>query len=239
MKVRDLMTTEVHSCSSGDTADKAASLMWAHDIGFVPVVDAEYGILGVVTDRDLLMASHLRGQRLAEIPVGSVMGPRAHTCGPNDSLAHAEQIMAAHQVRRLVVAVDGKLVGVLSTNDLVRAAGTGWRQYKQVGLVQALAAIAAPRKAARPTDTIGEPVMGFDALRQARDELRLQIHLAKADAQEEWEKAEAKWFRMQSSLSIAEEGASHAAKDATAAWKQLMKEIGDGYARVRQSLHDA
>lgn len=240
MKVRDLMTTSVETCSSRDTADRAANLMWEHDIGFVPVVDSEYGLVGVVTDRDLLMASHLRGLRLAEIPIGTVMGQRPYSCSPDDTLAHAERIMAAHQVRRLPVVHDELVVGVLSTNDLARAAGAGWGPYKASGLVQTLAAISAPRRAAPPTDTVGEPVVGLDALRQLRDELQLQIHLARADVREEWEKAEAKWFRMQSSLSIAEEDASHAAKDAQTAWKQLVREIGDGYARVRESLrsHD-
>jgi CBS domain-containing protein len=216
--------------------------MWEHDVGSIPVIDSEAGLLGVVTDRDLVMASHLRNQRLGEIPVVSVMGPRPFTCSPGDTLAQAEQTMAAHQVHRLPVVEDGLVVGMLSTNDLVRAASAGWRQYKSNQLIQTLAAIAAPRRASSD-DATEEPVAGLDALRQIRDELRVQIHLARADALDEWEKAEAKWYRVQSQLSMSEATAAKAAKDATVAWKQLVREMGEGYARVRDSLrgssHDA
>lgn len=242
MKVRDLMSHPVHSCSSRDTADRAANLMWEHDVGSIPVIDSEAGLLGVVTDRDLAMAAHLQNRHLSEIPVSAVMGPLPFTCSPEDSIGRAEQIMSAHQIHRLPVVEDGLVVGMLSTNDLVRAASAGWRQYKAAGIVQTLAAIAAPRKAVT-VDAVGEPVAGLDALRQIRDELRLQIHLARADALDEWEKAEAKWFRIQSQLSMTEAGAAKAAKEATVAWKQLVREMNDGYSRVRDSLrsglHDA
>jgi CBS domain-containing protein len=242
MKVRDLMSHPVHSCSSKDTADRAANLMWEHDVGSIPVIDSEAGLLGVVTDRDLVMAVHLQNRHLSEIPVTAVMGPQPFVCSPEDSIGRAEQIMSAHQVHRLPVVEDGLVVGMLSTNDLVRAASAGWRQYKSAGIVQTLAAIAAPRKAVI-VDGVGEPVAGLDALRQIRDELRLQIHLARADALDEWEKAESKWFRIQSQLSMTEAGAAKAAKEATVAWKQLVREMNDGYSRVRESLrsglHDA
>ena len=242
MRVRDLMSSPAQTCTSKDTADRAASLMWEHDIGSIPVVDPEAGLLGVVTDRDLAMACHLQNRRLAEIPVLSVIGKRVFSCSPDHSIAQAEQIMAAHQVHRLPVVEDGLVVGVLSTNDLVRAASAGWRQYKAASVVQTLAAVAAPRHTEEAIEGI-EPVAGLDALRQIRDELRLQIHLARADALDEWEKAEAKWFRIHSQLSMTEAGAAKAAKEATVAWKQLVREMSDGYARVKESLrsgsHDA
>jgi CBS domain-containing protein len=240
MKVRDLMSHPVHSCSSKDSADRAANLMWEHDVGCIPVIDPDAGLLGMVTDRDLAMAAHLQNRHLSEIPLTAILGPRPFTCSPEDSIGRAEQIMAAHQVHRLPVVEDGLVVGILSTNDLLRAASAGWRQYKAASVVQTLAAVSAPRRA---TDSVEEPVAGIDALRQIRDELRLQIHLARADALDEWEKAEAKWFRIQSQLSMTEAGAAKAAKEATVAWKQLVREMSDGYARVRESLrsglHDA
>jgi CBS-domain-containing membrane protein len=176
------------------------------------------------------------------MPVVSIVGPRVYCCAPDDTIAQAEQTMAAHQVRRLPVVDDGLVVGILSTNDLVRAASGGWRQYKAASVVQTLAAIAAPRHTDFD-DAVEEPVAGLDALRQLRDELRVQVHLARADALDEWEKAEAKWHRVQSQLSMSETGASKAAKDATAAWRELVREMSDGYSRVRDAIrassHDA
>ena len=242
MKVRDLMSSPVHSCSTNDTADRAANLMWEHDVGCIVIIDPEAGPVGVVTDRDIAMAAHLRNQRLAEMPVLSIAGPQVFRCTPDDTIAQAEQTMAAHQVHRLpVVDDDGLVVGILSTNDLVRAASGGWRQYKASSVVETLASITAPRRTILD-DSAGQ-MMGLDALRQLRDELRVQIHLARADALDEWEKAEAKWHRVQSQLSMSESGAKKAAKEATAAWRQLVREMSDGYSRVRESIrassHDA
>jgi CBS domain-containing protein len=234
MKVRDLMSHPVHSCSSKDSADRAANLMWEHDVGSIPVIDSETGLLGVVTDRDLAMAAHLQNRHLSEIPVTAILRAQPFTCSPDDTIGRAEQIMAAHQVHRLPVVEDGLVVGILSTNDLVRAASAGWRQYKAAAVVQTLAAVSAPRRGSDAVED--ETVVGLDALRQIRDELRLQIHLARADALDEWEKAEAKWFRIQSQLSMSEAGAAKAAKEATVARKQLVREMSDGYARVRESL---
>jgi CBS domain-containing protein len=241
MKVRDLMKHPVHSCSSKDTADRAANLMWEHDVGSIVVMDSEAGLVGMITDRDIAMAAHLRNQRLSEMPVLSIAAPRVYSCSPDDTIAQAEQTMAAHQVHRLPVVEDGLVVGILSTNDLVRAASGGWRQYKASSVVETLASITAPRRSALD-DSAGE-VMGLDALRQIRDELRVQIHLARADALDEWEKAEAKWHRVQSQLSMSETGAKKLAKDATATWRELVREMNDGYSRVRDALrstsHDA
>jgi CBS domain-containing protein len=235
MKVQDLMSSPVYACSSKDTADRAANLMWEHDVGSIAVIDPEAGLVGIVTDRDLVMATHLRNQHLAEIPVLTVMGPKVYTCRPDDSVGKAEQTMAAHQVHRLPVVDDeGLVVGMLSTNDLVRAASGGWRQYKAASVVETLASIGAPRRA--PADDTAEPVAGLDALRQMRDEVRVQIHLARADALDEWERVEAKWHRVQSQLSMSEVGAAKAAKEATTAWRQLVREMSDGYARVRETL---
>ena len=227
MKVRDLMSSPVYSCSSTDTADRAANLMWEHDVGSIVVIDPETGPVGMVTDRDIAMAAHLRNQRLPEMPVLSIAGPQVFSCGPDDTLAQAEQTMAAHQIHRLpVVDDDGLVVGMLSTNDLIRAASGGWRQYKATNIVETLASITAPRRALLD-DSAGD-VMGLDALRQLRDELRVQIHLARADALDEWERAEAKWHRVQSQLSMSETGAKKAAKEASAAWRQLVREMSDG-----------
>jgi CBS-domain-containing membrane protein len=96
--------------------------MWERDCGIVPVVDAEGRVVGVVTDRDLCMASYTQGRALTAVPVSWVLCGRAvHTCTPSDSIDRAIALMREHRVRRLVV-VDGqqKLIGVLSLADIAR-----------------------------------------------------------------------------------------------------------------------
>lgn len=73
-------------------------------------------------------------------------------------------------------------------------------------------------------------------LREERDELRLQMHLAKAEALDEWEKAEKKWRELKKKAdTLAKEG-KVASKDVGAAAKLLVDELKAAYTRIRRKL---
>jgi CBS domain-containing protein len=120
--VRAFMTDAVFSCSPGQTLNVAAQLMWEHDCGVVPVVD-EQRLVGIITDRDICMATYTKGLPPAAISVGDTMARHVHTCGPGDSLERAAALMAEAQVRRLpVIDADRRLVGIISLADIARSA---------------------------------------------------------------------------------------------------------------------
>jgi len=122
MRVRDLMSTEVHTCTSDQTLQAAARVMWEHDVGCVPVVDEQLRPVAMLTDRDICMAAYTRGERVHEIAVSSAMSAEVRTCHQDDLLVRAERTMMDAQVRRLPVVNDeGTLVGILSLNDIVLA----------------------------------------------------------------------------------------------------------------------
>ena len=56
MRVRDLMSTEVHTCTRDQTLHAAARVMWEHDVGCVPIVDDRVQPIDMLTDRDICMA---------------------------------------------------------------------------------------------------------------------------------------------------------------------------------------
>lgn len=123
MNVEQVMSTSPACCDERATLGDVARVMWENDCGVVPVVDARGTLIGMVSDRDVCMAAYTRGQPLVEIPVRSAMSTHAIECHPKDTLRRAEQLMIRHQLRRLpVVNRDGKPVGILSVNDLLRAA---------------------------------------------------------------------------------------------------------------------
>ena len=125
MKVSTVMSRRVHTAREHDSLEQAARIMWDHDCGYVPVIDDFGAIVGVVTDRDVAMAACLRDQRLAEISIASVMSKRVHTCGADDPVDVAERIMRREKVRRIPVeGRDGRLVGVVSLNDIARRSQT-------------------------------------------------------------------------------------------------------------------
>jgi len=105
----------------------------------------------VVTDRDLCMASYTQGRPLDEIAVVGSMARQLRTCRPDDSLTNVLSAMQQAQVHRLpVVDARGVLLGLVSINDVVRAAHQRPTAIEAASVVKTLALIGAPRRAAVP-----------------------------------------------------------------------------------------
>tara|TARA_R110002096_G_scaffold32369_2_gene94126 strand:- start:831 stop:1553 length:723 start_codon:yes stop_codon:yes gene_type:complete len=150
MKVQDVMNREPHAVRIVDRLDEVARIMWEQDCGFVPVVDGANAVVGVVTDRDLCMASYMQGVPIASIPVVAVMVQDPTTCGPEATMATAMAAMAAGQVHRLpVVDSQGVLMGVLSSNDVIQAAKARPTKISASDALATMAAITSPRSGVR------------------------------------------------------------------------------------------
>ncbi len=121
MLVKNVMSRDVEVCHPETNLAHAAALMFKSDCGFLPVTD-QGQLVGVVTDRDLCMASATQGEVAASIPVEVAMSRDFVVCAPGDDVREVLGRMAKHQVRRLPVTKGGVLKGVVSINDLVVAA---------------------------------------------------------------------------------------------------------------------
>lgn len=123
MKVEQLMSHPVRTCSASDMLDRAARLMWEHDVGCIIIV-SDGRIDGIITDRDICMAGRFAGKSLWEIPVRDVMSRPVETVHQNDPVETADRLMRTRRVRRLPVVNDSNdLVGLLSLDDLAREVG--------------------------------------------------------------------------------------------------------------------
>jgi CBS domain-containing protein len=97
--------------------------MWEADCGILPVVE-DGELEGVVTDRDMYIALATQNARAAHLKVGAVATRKVATCTPEDDLHAALATMKEAKVRRLpVVGFGNALLGIVSMNDIVRAAG--------------------------------------------------------------------------------------------------------------------
>ncbi len=118
MKVENLMTRNVLTCTPGSDLASAAKTMWEGDCGVLPVVE-DGKLRGVVTDRDICMAVAMRGDRAGSILVADVISGDHITVQAQDDIKVALRKMREAQIRRLpVVGPDGELDGMLSINDL-------------------------------------------------------------------------------------------------------------------------
>jgi len=151
--VRSLMTTHVQTCGEEDSLARAAQLMWEADCGSVPVLENSQ-IVGLITDRDVCMASYTQGRPPAEMRVGNVMSRRVYTCSVDDSVGSALSLMAQQLVRRLpVTGQDGRLEGMLALADVARWAKATPGMGVEAALAETLGEISkrspeAPRVAA-------------------------------------------------------------------------------------------
>lgn len=129
MKVAELMQRNVRTIAGeAPLAEVVLSLADGHVSG-LPVVDKAGRMIGVVSATDILTAeaeAESGGRNLLqETSVLDIMTPRPYTVGPDEDVREAAQQMLYADVHRLFVADGERLVGVISTTDIVRAVATG------------------------------------------------------------------------------------------------------------------
>ena len=121
MQVRDLMNPNVVTVEPGSSAALAARLISRHNVGSLPVCGEDRRLRGVVTDRDIVLRCVAAEEDPAQTPVRDIMTRGCATVSPGADCREATRLMSAHQVRRLPVVEEGKLVGIISLADLARS----------------------------------------------------------------------------------------------------------------------
>lgn len=123
MKVRDAMAKTVSTATPKDTIEQVARLMKQEDAGFIPITEQDKRLVGVVTDRDIVIRCIAEGHNPVGEPVTHAMTDQTVTIAADDDIEKAAELMGRAQVRRLAVVEGDKLVGVLSHGNLVQATG--------------------------------------------------------------------------------------------------------------------
>jgi CBS domain-containing protein len=119
--VQEVMTRAPTSIESGESAIEAAKKMMTEDVGSLPVVQGEQ-LVGMVTDRDLVLQVMAKDLDPNAVPVSQVCSEDPVVATPEEPLEQALQRMAKEQVRRLPVVEGQKLVGILAQADVARTA---------------------------------------------------------------------------------------------------------------------
>jgi CBS domain-containing protein len=116
MNIRDVMTPNPRTVSPQDSIQNAARIMRDEDTGVVPVVDNGKPV-GVITDRDIVVRAVAEGGQLNR-PVRDIVTNELVAATPDMSVSEATELMSAHQVRRLPVVENNRLVGIVSIGDI-------------------------------------------------------------------------------------------------------------------------
>lgn len=125
MQVQDIMTRNVELITPNTTIREAARLMREDGIGALPVRENDR-LVGMVTDRDIVVRAVADGRANGGATVRDVMSEHAYWCYDDASLKEASLSMAEHQVHRLpVLNHDKRLVGIVALADLSCAGADG------------------------------------------------------------------------------------------------------------------
>jgi CBS domain-containing protein len=115
--VRDTMTTQPASVERSRPVAEAARLMRDQNIGSLPVVE-EGRLIGMITDRDIVVRLVAEGRELESTSVGEAYSDQPVTVEPEQDLDDALTLMARYQVRRLPVTEGDRLIGMLAQADI-------------------------------------------------------------------------------------------------------------------------
>ena len=118
MKVKECMCSSVWAAKPETTIYDIAKLMETNQIGCVPICDANNDLVGLITDRDIVLRGVGCDKNTKTTPVSEIMTTNICTCDPEAEVYDVECAMSQNQVRRIPVVENNKVVGILTIGDL-------------------------------------------------------------------------------------------------------------------------
>ncbi len=117
MKVKDIMTTNVTYVEPNASILDTAKLMQQHNVGSIPVCD-KGSVVGMVTDRDIVVRNIAIGKNPQQTPVSDIMTTGITSVSPDMEMSQVTKMMADSQIRRVPVVDQNNLVGIVALGDV-------------------------------------------------------------------------------------------------------------------------
>ena len=122
MRIADVLRTKggsVVTISPGATVTELLAGLAGHNIGAMVVVGPD-GVVGIVSERDVVRQLHAHGASVLSRPVEKIMTAVVSTCSKSDTVDSLSLLMTENRVRHVPVLEDGKLIGIVSIGDVVK-----------------------------------------------------------------------------------------------------------------------
>jgi CBS domain-containing protein len=122
MRIADVLRTKGDAVATITPQTSVSGLLnelVVHNIGAMVVVSPD-GVVGIVSERDVVRKLHEHGADLLRRPVSDIMTTLVVTCTPTDSVDSLSALMTKNRVRHVPVVVDGRLAGIVSIGDVVK-----------------------------------------------------------------------------------------------------------------------
>ena len=118
MKVKECMCSQVSSVKPETTLKDVAKIMQENHVGCIPVCDSKNSVVGLVTDRDLVLRGIACNKDTNTTPVSEIMTTNVYTVAPDAEVTEASKIMCDCQVKRVPVIDNATIVGIITLGDL-------------------------------------------------------------------------------------------------------------------------
>jgi CBS domain-containing protein len=122
MRIADVLRNKGASVATITPETSVAALLTeltVHNIGAMVVVSPD-GLVGIVSERDVVRKLHELGAEILLHPVSEIMTTVVATCTPDDSVNSLSALMTEKRVRHVPVVVGGRLAGIVSIGDVVK-----------------------------------------------------------------------------------------------------------------------
>ena len=129
LEVKDIMIDKVVAIEADASLREAVKLMNKHEIGCLIVTKNENPV-GIVTERDLLKRVLAESEELKKVKVEEIMSKPLVTGKPNMEIEDAARLMFQKKIKKLPLAENGKLLGLVTLTDLLRIQPQLIRMYK-------------------------------------------------------------------------------------------------------------
>ncbi len=141
MEVKDIMSKDIVIADLNDTIMDVAKLMAHHNIGCIPVTEDGAKVLGVITDRDIILSLAKYELDPNVTSAKSIMTSKVYSVKPNADLRDALDLMKKQRIRRLPVVENDLLLGMVSLGDFA-VHNSQWKEE----ISEALTEISIPSK---------------------------------------------------------------------------------------------
>jgi len=122
--VKDIMTAPVVTVLQDDNLETVARLMDEQELGSIIVMDSDNHPMGIITERDIVARVTARNLLPRSVKAKEVMSRPLRTIGPEADINEAAEGMHRYNIRRLVVMDKGKMIGIISSKDIVEITPT-------------------------------------------------------------------------------------------------------------------
>ncbi len=118
MKVKECMCTQISCVSPETNLTDVAKVMKEQHVGCLPICNTNKQIVGLVTDRDLVLRGVACNKDANTTPVSAIMTTGIYTVNPDEEIENASKTMCDCQVKRIPVIENNQMVGILTLGDI-------------------------------------------------------------------------------------------------------------------------